>query len=443
METDPFSQEVVTDLIRVRDEAGVLHVFTRESSTKEFKESFKWASIGLYARTMAAFANARGGYIFFGVTDNPRFAIGLDAAGKVAFDNLDQARLTAGLNDIFSPELHWQLGLIEVSGVTLGSIYTFESRSKPIVAKKSYQHEGANLVEGDIVYRYNSRTERAKYPEVRMMLDVARLKDQQAMMSHIEEIIKAGASNAAVLDFGRSTLQGPTGQKVLIDQDLLKQISFIREGEFNEVTGAPTLKLMGEVVPAATIAIGPERIVRTALSTEDLITDFLDQTHIGNPEEYIRQTTTGTTSFVPVHFYRQAAGLNQKQLIALVEASQTRSHSKQKLLDRLRSGDLMQLREPSSSTQYPSTIARRAFYLTLANGDVDSIKLANADQAQYFLESVKSLTDDQIAPIFDKLLEVIKECFEKYYANNARVADNLRRAACRIDIAMYGPDDPS
>lgn len=55
---------------------------------------------------MAAFANARGGYIIFGIIDNPRLALGLNGAARDSFDNLDQARLTAGLNDIFSPELH-------------------------------------------------------------------------------------------------------------------------------------------------------------------------------------------------------------------------------------------------------------------------------------------------------------------------------------------------
>jgi len=441
MDANPFRDEATVDLVRVRVDGAVLHVLTRESSSKEFKESFRMASLGLYARTMAAFANARGGYIIFGVTDNPRVAIGLDAAGRRAFDNMDQARFTAGLNDIFSPELHWQLDLIELQGVTLGCIYTYESSTKPIVAKKSYQLEGANLVEGDIVYRYNSRTERAKYPEVRAMLDEAKTKEQRAMMAHINEIIKAGAANAAVLDFGQSTLQGPTGQKVLIDKELLKQISFIREGEFNEVTGAPTLRLMGEVVPATTLAIGPERIVRTALSTEDVITDFLDQTHIGSPEEYVRQATSGNTSFLPVHYYRSAAGLSHDQLIALIANETTRSQTKQKLLDRLRSQDAMKVREPSAATQYPSTVARRGYYDQLLAGGLDDIELNDGNEAQYFLEAIKSLEDEQIQPIFVPLLELVRECFDIYYGTNARVADNLRRAVCRIDFAMYGLDE--
>lgn len=114
---NPFSGSTKANLIRVREKGSDLYVLTRESSTKEFKENFTWGSIGLYIRTMAAFANARGGYIFFGVTDNPRKAVGLSAKAKSDFDNLDHAKLTEGLNDLFSPEIHWELGLIELGEV--------------------------------------------------------------------------------------------------------------------------------------------------------------------------------------------------------------------------------------------------------------------------------------------------------------------------------------
>lgn len=435
---DPFDQQLIANLVRVREEGGVVNVLTRESSVKEFKEAFSWASIGVYARTMAAFANARGGYIIFGVTDNPRLAVGLSGSTRLAFDNLDQARLTAGLNEIFSPEIHWEIGLIEIGGVTLGSIYTHEANSKPIVAKKSYQREGASLIEGDIVYRYNSRTERAKYPELIAMLDEARTKEQRAMMAHIDEILKAGASNAAVLNFGKSTLRGASGQKVLIDQGLLDQISFIREGEFDEVTGAPTLKLIGDVTPATTIALGPERIVREALTTEDVLTDFLDQTHIGNPEAYIRQAASGTSSYVPVQFYRAAAGLDARGLLELVSSTNTRSQAKQKLVSRLASDDAMKLSPPPATTQYASTVARRSYYDQLISGQLDSLQIESVRDAQYFLEAVKTLDDAQVGDCFEYLLDKMRDCFDRFYGDDAKVADNLRRAACRVDFAMYG-----
>lgn len=43
----------------------------RESSTLEFKANFNRAQLPSYAKTMAAFANNRGGIIAFGITDNP------------------------------------------------------------------------------------------------------------------------------------------------------------------------------------------------------------------------------------------------------------------------------------------------------------------------------------------------------------------------------------
>ena len=51
----------------------------------EFKESFNLGNMDEYAKTMAAFANNRGGIIIFGVKDNPRIPIGIR---KEKFDNI-------------------------------------------------------------------------------------------------------------------------------------------------------------------------------------------------------------------------------------------------------------------------------------------------------------------------------------------------------------------
>lgn len=310
---EPFSEESLQDLVRTTNHASGLRVVTHEGVMKEFKESFRWGSIGLYARTMAAFANARGGYLIFGVTDAPRVAIGLTGVSREAFDNLDRAQLTNGLNELFSPELHWDSALYNLGSVTLGLIYVFEGDNKPVIARKAHQAQNAKILEGDVFYRYNSRTERAKFPELRRIIDDAKSREQRSMMRHVEELVRAGASNAAVLDFSSNTLQGPTGERVLVSQELLEKISFIREGEFVEVEGAPTLRLVGDVVPTNTINLGTERIVMHAITTEDVISDFLELTHGSDPREYLRQAASGSTSFVPIHFYRVAAGMTSAQ----------------------------------------------------------------------------------------------------------------------------------
>jgi hypothetical protein len=435
---DPFDPRSLAELIRGVQTGETVNVMTHESSTKEFKENFTWGSLGLYARTMAAYANARGGYIIFGVTDNPRQLVGLRSKSLARFDNLDQAQLTQGLNDLFSTEIHWQATIYEVvEGRTVGLIYTHESENKPVVAKTSYQLQNGNIVEGDIVYRYNSRTERIKYPELRRLLDDVKSREQRQMMRHVEELVRAGAANAAVLDFTSSTLQGPSGQRVLIDSELLNQISFIREGEFDEVAGSPTLKLVGELQAATTVALGPARVIKGALSTEDVLLDFFSQREVSGPEEYIRVIATGSTSFLPVQFYRTLAGLSNDGLIEYVSGINSRAQSKKKLLRRLENGDLKRLSPPSASTQHESTVERRAFWAELVGGNVNPIAITDVRRAQYFAEAVKSLTDEQIAAIFEPLMDSLKVIFDTYYDSDAKVADGVRRAACRIDVATF------
>lgn len=441
-EIDPFAPEQTQDLLRLEVREEVIHVQTREGTTKEFKENFGWNSIGLYARTMAAFANARGGYLIFGVSDKPRILTGLEGRPRTSFDDLDQAKLTQSLNEIFSPEIHWRTALHDVAGKTVGLIYVFPSVNKPVMARKTYQNQGAEINEGDIVYRYNSRTERVKFSELKQILDDAKSGEQEKLMKHIDGLVRAGASNAAVLNFKTGTLDGPSGQKVLIDEALLSRISFIREGEFDEVSGAPTLKVVGELAPATTIAVGPERLVSRAITTEDVLSDFLSQSHISNGDEYIRQICSGSTSFLPVYFYRVAAGLSEEQLTEFVRNVSTRSIAKTKLLSRLEQGDQMLSTAPSMSTQYASTVSRRRFYNLLVAGEIANVVVSDAASAQYFSESIKSLTDDQIRGISVSLLPLMNQVFDLYYANgsNAKVADAVRRAACRVDFALYaGP----
>ena len=54
-------------------------VMARESGWLEFKESFNWLSKDKYAKSMAAFANNKGGYIVFGIKDQPRELTGLQS----------------------------------------------------------------------------------------------------------------------------------------------------------------------------------------------------------------------------------------------------------------------------------------------------------------------------------------------------------------------------
>ena len=69
-----------------------------ESSVVEYKANFNFGSISKYAKTMAAFANNRGGTIVFGVTNAPRRPVGMT---NDQFAKLDPERLAGEVNSVF------------------------------------------------------------------------------------------------------------------------------------------------------------------------------------------------------------------------------------------------------------------------------------------------------------------------------------------------------
>src|SRR3989442_603124 len=113
---------------------GYLH--HREGQELEFKEQFNLAGLADYFRDFAAFANNRGGYIIFGVTDSPRKPTGLAASAIDQFDKIDPERISGYLLDIFSSDIRWKQQFVTVRGKKFGVFRVEEAAMKPVIAKK-------------------------------------------------------------------------------------------------------------------------------------------------------------------------------------------------------------------------------------------------------------------------------------------------------------------
>ncbi len=219
----------------------------RESTTMEFKKGFNIRNMPDYARTMAAFANNKGGYIIFGVNDSPRK---LEGIRKERFEVLKQEKITEFLIEHFEPEIKWQIGVVEVEGKYFGYIYTYESENKPVICKKNADDK---LKSGEIYYRYRAQTRRIEYPELRKIIDEYREKERQMWMKHIERIARVGPSNVALVDLltGSVHVRNLKDRALVMDRKLLdelkSQVKFVEEGKFSEKEGEPTLKIVGEV----------------------------------------------------------------------------------------------------------------------------------------------------------------------------------------------------
>jgi len=254
-------EEYVRKVLSAVNPSGLLK--SRESNTVEFKESFNKASTAKYAKTMAAYANNRGGYIVFGVKDNPREVIGLKNNN---FDSLNQEVFTDAINSLFAPSLEWECGSFVLQIETtvtstyskdetktrdkqIGWLYTEESFHKPVIAQKA--DSGEKISSGDVYYRYRARSEKIKYAEMSHIIDERAAKEREGLLKLFEVIRKSGTANLGIINYGNGKFSTPYGVDVAFDHKLvtqvLKKAKFIKEGSFNETDGIPVIKVTGNI----------------------------------------------------------------------------------------------------------------------------------------------------------------------------------------------------
>ncbi|QWR78619.1 ATP-binding protein [Candidatus Magnetomonas plexicatena] len=150
--------EILRKILEDIDEHGYLN--HRESNTYEFKETFNMGNKSLYARTLACFANNKGGYILFGVKDKPRNLIGVD---KIKFDSIKQEDITTFLKDHYEPEIKWDSGTVISQEKYFGYIYAHEAEEKPVICTSNTKESS----QGDIFYRYRGQNKKIGYTELK------------------------------------------------------------------------------------------------------------------------------------------------------------------------------------------------------------------------------------------------------------------------------------
>ncbi len=223
-------EETVRKVLSSRNAAGALK--SRESNTVEFKESFNKNSTAKYAKTMAAYSNNRGGYIIFGVKDNPRMIIGLKNDN---FENMSQEQFSETINSLFAPAMEW--------------IYTAEAEYKPIIAQKP--NDGEKINSGDVYYRYRARSEKIKFAEMSRLIEERTTKEREGLLRLFEVIRDNKTANLGIVNYSNGKISTPYGVDVAFDRKLVTQVlrkaKFIKEGSFSETDGIPVIKVTGNI----------------------------------------------------------------------------------------------------------------------------------------------------------------------------------------------------
>lgn len=247
--------EIVRNVLSGKTATGTLK--SRESNTVEFKESFNKNSTAKYAKTMAAYSNNRGGYIIFGVKDNPRMIVGLKNEN---FENMSQEQFSEAINSLFAPAMEWECGTLTIEGPAadgmdtsqafkIGWIYTSEAEYKPIIAQKP--NDGEKINSGDVYYRYRARSEKIKFAEMNRIIEERTAKEREGLLKLFEVIRESKTANLGIVNYSNGKISTPYGVDVAFDRKLvtqvLKKAKFIKEGSFNETDGIPVIKVTGNI----------------------------------------------------------------------------------------------------------------------------------------------------------------------------------------------------
>ena len=123
---------------------------------------------------------------------------------------------------------------------------------------------------------------------------------------------------------------------LIFDDNLLSKINFIKEGEFNEKKGTPTLRVIGDVnLTQGQIILSPQRIKVRGIRCNDIIIDFLNQKEIKTPLDYITQICYETTGFLPTYYYISLSNKSTDEIIDILNLETVRSQAKTKLIERI------------------------------------------------------------------------------------------------------------
>lgn len=430
LEVGPMAEGTLLSLFE-KDSGGVWRFKNGESEQHECKEGFGFKHAGKWLRAVAALANNSGGYIVFGVKDkaisggkiDPQ-SYALTGLKGTEFEHADPADFTKLIKATFDPTPKVEVGVIEIDSTKVGIMYVHQHTSRPVIAQRG---NGDQVKEGDIFFRYPGQSSRIKYSDLRAILDDRDQKAREQILPMVEKLLQLGPRDAMVADLSRGVMSDES-RSIVIGEDLLEKIKFIREGEFDEREGQQTLKLVGDVK-----AIGSSSgVLRKGFATPaDLVKDFLSGLSPYDPKDYIRcAVEVGNGAWLPMHFYASKAHLDRKGLAEFVKTTKATAKRKTTYVDRAL----------GKSVAYKSAGGGALIWLTKINAGTKP-SFSTASEAADVARAITGLKEKPVLPL-EKLLETLKECWDLLEENEPSWLSIVRKAVARIDELYFAKSWP-
>nr|WP_294527016.1 ATP-binding protein [uncultured Rhodopila sp.] len=422
--SDPLSQHTLRGMFS-KGPKGVWHLHAGETDQAECKLSFGLKHPAAWMRAVAAFANNRGGYVFFGVQDKnaaePHRVVGLN---NDDFANTDPAEIAKRLRSTFDPTPRFQTIVTLIGTAKIGVLYVEQHPSRPVIATKN-EGSGGEIKEGDIFFRYPGQSARIKYADLRAMLDARDAQARADILPMMERVLALGPTRAMVADLEDGRLMD--GKNVIeLDEDIIKRLHLIKEGEFNERTGAPALRLIGDVKTAAPAAV-PATVKKGLVTRADMQQDFLSGKLTAEPLDYVRcAIEVSGNDWLPIRYFACRAGLSNADLLAfIIDDGSAIPTQKELYRKRLASPDAA-----CTKAKGPQADMLRRI---LAGEDIDPKDIAEARLASTAVQGVPRPLP--IEPT--RILALLRRCAALIATGSDKSAKSaLRKAIARLDEVM-------
>jgi len=228
----------------IQFDSASLAVTSRESKHREYKQDLVVADLSEYTKTLAAFANAGGGYILFGISNKPRQIVG-------ATHDIDEAQWVDRLKQDFDPEIPISTAHYTVRGLNVLAVGCDQAVNRPVVCKRSRskavpgkgskQGQIEVIREGSIYYRYAGQSRTIGYSELVQLIAEREERRLKAFMDTINVIQKVGVDNTGILKMSEES------SSIFMTPETARGLALIDKGRLVEKRGTPAYVVVGNV----------------------------------------------------------------------------------------------------------------------------------------------------------------------------------------------------
>lgn len=398
------------------------YIENEESETIEYKQSFGAIKDDKLLRSIQGMANNKGGFIVFGISEENNDSIkkyyikGIDEKQYKSFMQ-DNKRINEVLNSNFRESIRFKRDCKEINQKLVVYIQIFESNDKPLINNN-----------GDIYYRYNAETRKiAKLDLLRIINERKEKELHLTMQKHIENIFKNGIENSAILNVITGEVEGKGGN-FLINQDLLPEIAFIKEGHFVEKGGTPALILKGSVEAISADRVIISHNVHKNIDEKYIYEIFFLQKDIDKQEAEacIEAMAEFQASLLPMRYFMQKADMNKDKLIEFLVNISNNARKKSFVNNKI---EIIKENKPEKSkcqNEFIGNINNKVSLLEIIKKDDDMRKISDA---------IMNFNKDQIDKeyILSELFALYDHCIKNY---NDKVS-HVRKAIAYIDRIFF------